>query len=60
MILLRRARQGSTDMAVPKNTRVASADGHGIPNDEIKSRYEFLEGTLPLVTQVSRITDSAR
>lgn len=30
----------------PKNTRDASADGHGIPNDEIKSRYKFLEGTL--------------
>lgn len=45
---------------VPKNTRDASVDGHGILNDEIKSRYKFLEGKHlllgRLVTQFSCIS----
>lgn len=44
----RSERTAQTRSRVPKNTRGgAYAHGHGIPNDDIKSRYEFLEGTLP-------------
>jgi len=45
VILLHGARQGSSSIAVSKNTRDEFVDDHGIPNDEIKSRYKFLEDT---------------